>query len=316
MNRFKQSARQLGLALLAVSAAVLAGCGGGSEPIEKFAPKRIMAFGDESSTITSQGKKYTVNAVDTNGNLVCMANPIWVQTVAAGYGMVFPQCNPENIAAPQGQMYAKAGAKVADVAAQLDVFFSTGSFNAHDLVTMMAGANDILELYSQFPAVSRDSLINSARDIGKRWAAQVNRVADAGGRVVVTTLPDQGVTPYALKEKQTKQDTDRAKFLTELTTEFNTYFRLNIRNDGRAIGLVLADEMTQTASRYPAYASLINATDAMCLTTVTIADCTTKTILAESDPATWLWANDKLLSPAGHHMIGQSALSRAVNNPF
>lgn len=316
MNRFKHDARRIGLAMLGVAAAVLVGCGGGSEPIEPFAPKRIMAFGDESSAITAQGKKYTINAIDTNNQLVCYNNPIWVQSLASHFGLVFPQCNPESIAAPQGQMFAKAGAKVADVRAQLDVFFSTGSFNSKDLVAMMAGSNDILELYSQFPAVSRDSLINSARDLGKQWAAQVNRVADSGGRVVVPTLPDMGVTPFALKEKLAKQDTDRAKLLTDLTTEFNTYFRLNIRNDGRVIGLVLADEMTQTATRYPAAFGYANVTDGACLTTVAITDCTAKTLLADSSPETWLWANDTLLSPGGQSKLGQLALQRAVGNPF
>jgi len=316
MNRFKHGARRFGLAMLGVAAALLVGCGGGSEPIEPFVPKRIMAFGDESSAITPQGKKYTINALDANGQLACYANPIWVQALALQFGLVFPQCNPENIAAPQGQMFAKAGAKVADVRAQLDVFFSTGSFNAHDLVAMMAGSNDILELYSQFPAVSRDSLMNAARDLGKQWAAQVNRVADAGGRVVVPTLPDMGVTPFALKEKLAKQDTDRAKFLTELTTEFNTYFRLNIRNDGRVIGLVLADEMVQTVSRFPAAFQYANVTDAACLTTVAITDCTTKTLLVDSNPDTWLWANDTLLSPGGQGRLGLLARQRATGNPF
>lgn len=316
MNRFKHEARRIGLAMLGVAAAILVGCGGGSEPIEPFAPKRIMSFGDENMTITPQGKKYTINAVDANGNLLCSANRIWVQALANQFGMVFPQCNPENIAAPQGQMYAKAGAKVADVRGQLDIFFSTGTFNSTDLVGMMAGTNDILELYSQFPAVSRDSLMNAARDLGKQWAAQVNRVADAGGRVVVPTLPDLGVTPFALKEKQIKLDIDRAKFLSELTTEFNTYFRLNIRNDGRKIGLALADEKILTAARYPAYAALANATDGACLTTVAITDCTTKTLLLDSTAESWLWANDIWLSPAGQNLIAQDALSRAVNNPF
>ena len=316
MNRFKHGARRFGLAMLGVAAAILVGCGGGSEPIERFAPKRIMAFGDENLAITPQGKKYTINAVDTNGQLVCQGNPVWVQSLSSYFGLVFPQCNPENIAAPQGQMFAKAGATVADVRSQLDVFFSTGTFNAHDLVAMMAGSNDILELYKQFPAVSRESLINSACDLGKLWAAQVNRVADAGGRVVVPTVPDMGVTPYALKEKLTKQDTDRAKFLSELTTEFNTNFRLNIRNDGRKIGLVLADERILNAARYPAYFNLSNGTDPACLTTVAITDCTTKTLLAEASADGWLWANDYWLGPAGQNVIGQEALSRAVNNPF
>ena len=49
--------RTLALATVA-AAALLAGCGGGStQQIDPFAPKRIIAFGDESGAIVQSGNK-------------------------------------------------------------------------------------------------------------------------------------------------------------------------------------------------------------------------------------------------------------------
>ena len=69
---------------------------------------------------------------------------------------------------------------------------------------------------------------------------QVNRIANAGGRVIIATLPDMGVTPFALKEKAAKVDTDRAAFLSTLTTEFNTAMRLTTLTYKNGAGSTLA----------------------------------------------------------------------------
>ena len=319
-NSLKHGASRLpGRALLAAAtlAMGLSACGGGTSQIEPFAPTRILAFGDETSVITAQGKKYTVNGLDATTLLPsCVVNPIWVQSVADGFGLTFPECNPSNLAAPTGLMYATPGAKVADVKAKIDAHFSVSSFGPKDLVTILVGANDVLELYAQFPAQSQASLIDAVKARGRALGDQVNRIANAGGRVIISTLPDMGVTPFALKQKAANVDTDRAAFLSSLTTEFNTAMRLTILNDGRLIGLVLSDEAIVATVRYPAAFGYANVTDAVCLTTVAVQDCTSNTLVTDGSGATWLWATDTLLSPAGQTRIGSLALSRAKNNPF
>ena len=69
-------------------------------------------------------------------------------------------------------------------------------------VVQTAGSNaitwdDIIELYRQFPAQSRDSLINEAKARGKLLADQANRVANANGRVIVATIFDVGLKTTA-----------------------------------------------------------------------------------------------------------------------
>lgn len=317
MKSFKQGWGQSGRVLLALTAAaaLMAGCGGGSTQIEPFAPTRIMAMGDEASHLTADGKKYSVNAVDaTTGALQCQNNPIWVQSLATQFGLVFPQCNPDKVATPQGLMYAKPGAKVDGVKAQIDAQFAAGGFTSKDLVAILIGANDVLDLYRQFPAQNRETLLSSAGERGRALADQVNRVANAGGRVIVVTLPDLGLTPFAIKEKASKTDVDRAVLLSELTATFNTQMRLNIINDGRLIGLVLADEMTQAIVKFPSGFGYANVDSPACK--VALPDCTTKTLVDTASADTWLWASDYLLANGGQNRLGLLAQTRARNNPF
>lgn len=320
MNSLKHGAsRRLGCVGLATAAlaAALSACGGGSSQIEPFAPTRIMAFGDETSLITAAGSKYTINGLDATTELPsCAMNPIWVQSLAAAFSLTFPQCNPLNVAAPTGLMYATLGAKVADVKAKIDQHLSVSSFGSKDLAAVLAGANDVLELYAQFPGQSQVSLLDAAKTRGRALGDQVNRIAEAGGRVIVATVPDMGVTPFALKEKVAKVDTDRAALLSALTREFNTAMRLTIINDGRSIGLVLADESVQAIARFPTAFGYTNVTDAACLATVAVLDCTSKTLVANGSSVSWLWATDTLLSPIGQARLAELAATRAKNNPF
>ncbi|MCX2860743.1 SGNH/GDSL hydrolase family protein [Paucibacter sp. PLA-PC-4] len=321
MKMLKQGAGPAGRTLLAaaalVAAALVAGCGGGGGQIEPFAPKRIMAFGDEASVITAEGKKYTINAVDaTTSALQCANNPIWIQSLASAFGLVFAECNPTNQTTPAGKIYAQPGATVAGLKAQLDTFFSSGGFNSKDLVAVMAGANDVLELYRQYPQQGADTLKAQARERGRELARQVNRIANADGRVIVATLPDMGTTPFALTERANKPDTDRAKLLSELTTEFNTQMRITLIDDGRLIGLVLINEEVERIVRFNTSYGFANVTEAACLATALAPECTSKTLVTNANGDTWLWATSTLMSPAGQSRLGSLAVSRAVNNPF
>ncbi|MFG6467657.1 SGNH/GDSL hydrolase family protein [Roseateles sp. BYS87W] len=309
--------RSLALATVA-AAALLAGCGGGStQQIDPFAPKRIIAFGDESGAILQSGKKYGINGLNVDTKLVdCKLNPNWSQILASGFGFVYSQCNTDFVALPQGLMYATAGAKVADVRDKMDQYLSNDNFGPKDLVAIMVGVNDILELYRQFPAQSRDSLINEAKARGKLLADQANRVANANGRVIVSTIFDVGLTPFAQKEKLQQTDIDRALFLDDLSAAFNTALRLNLINDGRLIGLILVDESIQQIARFPTAFGYTNVTTAACRTEVAAQDCTSDTLTADASATQWLWAGDTLLGPTAQQRIGTLALSRARNNPF
>lgn len=307
---------QLRGGLAAVALAALAACGGGKGQIEPFAPTRLISFGDEQSLLTADGKRYSVNALKsgtTTGEVDCAGNPIWVQSLTSQFGLVLAQCNPENKPVT-AFLRGSVGAKVADVKAQIDQQLASGSVGPKDLLLVNVGFYDVLEAYQQFPTRSEGELIGLLQQRGRDLAQQVNRLANANGRVVVLTVIDAGLTPAGLNEKATKTDTDRAALLTRLTNAFNVAMRLALIEDGRLIGLVLADEAITTAVRFPGAFGYTDVTQGAC--NVALPNCTTATLRSEVGTNVWLWADSLRLGAAGQSLVGNAALTRAVNNPF
>ena len=98
MNLSRLTARTARNALLAGAVVLaLAACGGGTTQFEPFAPDRYVAFGDESSLLTADGRKYSVNALNTAEAVDCTTEPLWVQAVANQYGFKFAECNPDGV---------------------------------------------------------------------------------------------------------------------------------------------------------------------------------------------------------------------------
>ncbi len=300
---------------------LLASCGGGQQ-VQAFAPGRLLVFGDETSVIEdvnndAEGRKYTVNALKTdNVTLDCTSNPIWIQHLSLSFSLVLPQCNPTAVADPASRIYAHAGDKVADVAAQIDSHLQVDTFLDTDLVTVLAGANDILEQYVLYDGSNADPLKAAVQAAGTALAAQVNRIALAGGKVLVSTVPDLGLSPFAIAEDST--NAGRSALLTALTAAFNERLRANIKNNGHLIGLLLADETVQALVKSPSVYGLINVTTAECDPALapSVELCTTLTLVTDGTATNYLWADDRHLSPAGHKFLGQAAVSRATRNPF
>jgi hypothetical protein len=293
-------------------AGALAACGGGSSQYEPFQPGRVIAFGDEASYLTTDGRKYSINALDSSSQIDCDSNPLWIQGVAALYGYRFAECLGD---ATEAKAFTRAapGATVADVQAQVDAWAAQG-FAADDLVLMMAGANDVRQiLESRSATETDDDLVARAREAGVAMADLVNRVVSLGARVIIATAPDQGVTPWALA-----RGTADAALLTRLSAAFNGRLRVGILNDGRYIGLVLADEIVQSAVVFPWAYGLSNVKDAACLESAPLPDCqNVSTSLVEGASATgWLWADSLRFGPTLQRQIGVVAAGRAANNPF
>lgn len=300
------------------AAALLGACGGGTTAQQAFKPERVIAFGDEASLIVGNGRKFAVNALNTDDSIDCATNPIWVQAITTVYEYVFAECNPAASTAVNGLMRAAVGARADDVKTQIDAQValagSAGGVKAGDLVTVMAGVNDVLEQYALYPGKSEADITAELRARGERLAAQVNRMVNLGAKVIIATTLDVGVTPFALAEKAAKTDTDRAALLTRLTAAFNARVRVNILNDGRFVGLVLADEMVQAMAISPLSFALGNVTEAAC--TAALPDCTTKTLKEGAGAGTYLWADNTRMAHGGHVRLGLIAAQRALNNPF
>jgi phospholipase/lecithinase/hemolysin len=302
-------------ATIALGGALLLASCGGSSSSSSYTATRVLAFGDEFSVITNAQRKYTVNAVSPGTNSVdCGSSPIWIQSVAAIYGLVFPQCaglTPD----PQSRIYAANGALVADLTGQIDQHLLNGGFAAGDLVTVLVGANDVVEQFNQYPAIGEDQLLSNLDAAGNELARQVNRLADLGAKVLVSTIPDMGLTPFA-GDRSNGTTNSNPGLLTRLSTRFNDAMLANLTNDGRRIGLVQLDEYLQAVDRARQLGggNYANTSDAAC--TVALPLCTSNTVQADASTTVWLWADDRHLGPTGQAALGSLAATRAQNNPF
>jgi phospholipase/lecithinase/hemolysin len=307
-----------------LGAALLASCGGGGL-VEPYKPTRVLAFGDELSTIDTAGRKYSINAfkitdstttppTESATELDCTRNPIWTQAVATAFTLAFDRCLGSATAA-SGLVLAAPGAKVADFAAQRAAV-GGAALSKKDLALVLFGMNDILELYARYPTTGRDALIGEARARGESLGAQVNALAQSGPPVVVVTVPDLGLTPFARAQNTNTGDATRATLLTDLTRAFNDRMSITLINDGRLIGLVYADIELQTEYKFPSSYGLANVDDAACLLTAALPGCTTKTLVTTATGSTHLWADALLPGPTFQTRLGSLAAFRARNNPF
>ena len=296
--------RVMGAAAMAL---LLVSCGGGQQ-VEPFAPTRVLAFGDENSVIEANGDKHTINfKADANTARDCHKNPIWVQTLAAAYALLFPQCTVTGAVTPS-LILAEVGATSDRVKDQVDAFLARpASFGGKDLVTVLAGANDIIAQYNAIKAgtTTEAQAIAVLEQAGANLAGQVNRIGQAGGKVLISTVPDIGLTPFAVAENAAAQ-------LTRLTFAFNTKLRINLINDGHMIGLLLGDEMTQAIAKTSGW----TVDKAACLPAASVTLCDTTTLVTGAVGTAWLWADDRHMSSGGHAALGSAALSRAQGNPF
>lgn len=302
----------------------LAACGG-SDTQEPFRPNRVLAFGDELSYLEADGRKYSINAfkitdattnppTESTTELDCTRNPIWIQTVATSFSLAFDRCLGTATTA-SGQVLAQPGQKVADLPAQIAAV-QGAALNDNDLALMLVGMHDILEIYGRYPNESAASLIEVARSRARVYGEAINALAQSGPAVVVLTVPDLGLTPFARAQNTSSGDSSRSTVLSQLTDAFNSRMSVTLINDGRLIGLIFADIETQNMFRFPASFALSNVLDAACQSTAALPDCRTNTLVTGATSTNYLWADDLRPGPAVQSRLGSLAEFRARNNPF
>lgn len=318
--------------LTAVSALLLSSCGGGgqSSQTQRFDPTRMIVFGDESSLLlpgssptATDGRRYTNSEFTPDTTTVdCRSNPLWVQFLATEYGLVFAECNPGNLT-PTVQMRATAGGKVADVVAAVDAFLASTPGNQPvptDLITMMVGTNDVLELYDSVitSALTQAAAVAEIERRGQLLAAQINRLTNDSntlGRVMYATVPRVSLTPFGRS-----QSVDNRSLLQLLTDSFNDSMRRDVRINGRSLGFLNASQtftnivdLVEDDDSDPN--GITNVSDKVC-TTVSALDCTPNTLVSGGTFNNYLWADDKRFGYAGHFFIGDDAVNLATSLPW
>ena len=332
MRLIAKQARRAAMGCGALAATLLLASCGGSSSTSNFHPARIIAFGDETSSIVdidgnSNGHKFSVNGTlsATDPTIDCRTHPIWIQSMASAFGTyIFPTCNPAGSAVfdPPNRIRATVGARAADLATQIDAQIAESDLRDGDLVSVLVGVNDVLTQYAQYPNLSEIDISANVEAAGTLVGRQVNRLADTGAKVIIATIPDVGFSPYAIAEKAAHIDTDRQALIQRLVEKFNTALKLQIDNDGTRIGLVQFDETVRSVAKFPGTNGIQNATTGVCdlsksqLTPPSILDCTEFTLIINGTGVAFLWADDRHLAFGGQQLLGQLAASRARNNPF
>jgi hypothetical protein len=337
VDRWSAAALRSSLVILTtVGALLLSSCGGGgqSSQTKRFKPTRMIVFGDESSLLlppsTPNGidaRKYTNNGFDqaTNSTLDCSENRLWVQSLALEYSLVFAECNPA-AATPTAQMRATAGGKVADVVTAVDAFLASTPGNKPvptDLITMMAGTNDVLELYDRVTNSANPApLLQGAAvaEIQRRaelLAAQINRLINLDntlGRVMYSTIPEVNLTPFGRRQSSTGQS-----LLQLLTNTFNDRFRGKITINGRSVGFLdTANQfinVVRDVDRGGQPNGIINDRDPVC-GVQPVLSCTPSTLVTGATVSNYLWADDTRFSYAAHNFIGVDAVDLARSLPW
>ena len=315
-------------AVLGVAAAgalvALASCGGGTYQQQTFVPARILSFGDESSRLEgAQGLKYSINGISTATlQIDCSQNPIWNQALANSYSLVFADCNVNASFETDAVDLTTVDGTVDDVVNKVAAFQAGDTFNGNDLVTIWVGMHDVLAEYQANATGDESVLLTDMNEQGQKLAGVVNAIAAAGAKVILLTIPDMSYTPYGYVESQ-RGDFDRAKLLSDMSTQFNLGLRSNILNDGSKIGLVLVDDLVRNATRSPGSYGLISLPNQTygCLDSAPLPTCTPDTL--RNDPSTgqqatssFLWADATHLGNVLQTQIGNQAVSRAHSNPF
>ena len=305
--------------------AALASCGGGTYQVTSFAPARELVFGDESSRLEgAQGLKYSINGLSSSGNgqTDCTVAPIWTQALANSYGLVFADCNVNAASDTNAIDLTTVNATVDDVVNSVQAFQAGDTFNYNDIVTIWVGMHDVLNEYEANGTGDETTLLADMKSQGATLAGVVNQIANAGGKVILLTIPDMSYTPFAYVESQ-RGDFDRLQLLSDMSTQFNLGLRSNIINDGSRIGLVLVDDLVRNATRNPGSLGLTALSNQTygCLDTAPLPTCTTDTLRA--DPTTgqvatgsFMWADATHLGSVMQAQIGSQAVGRAHANPF
>jgi outer membrane lipase/esterase len=359
------------VALASASALILAACGsgGGTATSTSAGITALVSFGDSLSDLGTYkvgtvaavgGGKYTINSPEAKN---------WTELVAGQFGLTAP-CSAQTgldgnpafgfFQAVKSDSkctnYAQGGARVTnpvgpgnkllgppnDTLGQLTVPVRTqiathlaanaGAFKATDLVTVLAGGNDLfinagsitptvtaLIKAGKTPAEAQQTAITTAvTEMGKagaELAAYVDTlILQKGAKyVAVVNLPSVAKTPYALATDAATQ-----QLIDTMVNTFNAQLRAGLT--GKA-GVVFVDAYAESNSQFenPAVYGLTNVKDAACSKTApqnplggNALTCNAASLIA-GDTSRYQYADDVHLTPFGYSLLAKFVLINLGN---
>jgi len=162
-----------------MAACVLVGCGGASSTVNPLTPTRIIAFGDEYSTVDSSGYgTYTVNTYETNTTVA--------SRLAATYGLTmynYSTLTGGVVSSGTAISYAAATATaLTTVPAQITTYLTYNTPGSSDLFIITAGTNDII---SAAPSNNTTAISSAATAL----TTAIQKLTTAGAQYVLVMQP-------------------------------------------------------------------------------------------------------------------------------
>ncbi|MEK8032393.1 SGNH/GDSL hydrolase family protein [Ideonella sp. DXS29W] len=190
-----------------------------------------------------------------------------------------------------------------------------GSFAADDLVTVMAGGNDLFMQLAAFEAMvgagmpadqASEAVVTAMGQAGGELAAYVKTMIVANGakRVVVVNVPDAAKAPAFLSSSDTQA------LVTAMLTTFNGQLAAGLAGTEDNVLLVDSYTVSQDQAAHPAQYGLTNVTTPACDLTGALASlptslvCTTDTLVA-GVTETWQYADTVHPTPYGYKLLAQ-----------
>ena len=341
--------RHIKFGSILVMAMILAACGGNSDVPAKPKFSALVSFGDSLSDVGTYnvgpialagGGQFTINAASS----VKATTPTnWTEFVSLSLNLGMP-CAAETggfgvtpSTHPGCNGYAQGGARVTDpvgignpsslvkpglaltvpVFTQIQNYLTAhgGSFSGNEVVTVMAGANDVFTLAGLVGggAISPASAVVAVQTAASELANDVNTqiLGNGAKHVVVVNVPDIASTPNGNSINDgTTNPTNPAIFLNTLVTTFNSQLKANLPDSANVLNVdaysASADEVAN-----PDKYLIINKADSACNVASSLT-CNAST-LSVSDPSHYLFADDVHPTPYGHLLFATYVLQAMTN---
>ena len=197
-----------------------------------------------------------------------------------------------------------------------------GTFNGNQLVTVLAGGNDLFIDVATFqaevaggmdPTQAATAAVTAMGQAGGELAAYVNQLIVAKGatHVVVVNLPDVSLTPFAIASGAAGQ-----ALVKQMTVTFNQQLQAGL-TAGAPLVLVDAFKASEDQAANMAQYGLTNVTVPACDLTVASSSlvCTKATLIAAVAPAsasapatlanTYEYADSVHPTPYGYHLLAE-----------
>ena len=352
MKRFHPS----WVAAAAAALLVACSGGGAGDQSPRVAYGKLVTFGDSLSDVGSYnvgvvaamgGGRYSFNTGDSVNWTELLATTIGVDALCpaeTGLNSAAELGGPVPVVDHAGcYSYAQGGARVTDpvgpgnaallalgdpsgalgqltkpVVSQIAAHLAAtgGTFASDDLVTVLAGANDVFMNLATFQTlVASGKSVQEATDIvvaamtkaGTELAGYVKDqiVAKGATHVVVVNVPDITVTPAFLAD-----DSDTKALVTGMTQAFNGALAAGLASNESTVLQVDLYTTSQDQSAHPTQYGLTNVTTPACDLAGALAQlptslvCTTDT-LVEGVAETWAFADTVHPTPYGYKLIAQ-----------